>query len=155
MDLAREDILALVEQTWETLFGESVESVEIPSSGGMEMRATVGISGEWNGRVVLDLGPESALQIACRLLEASPGELEPPAILDAAGEMANILAGNLKSMLPQPSKLGLPVVEAGDAIGNSPESCIPNPHTVSILWNEARISVRLVEDSGPATGGLP
>lgn len=147
MELAREDILALVEQTWQTLFGSPIELAEPTLFEVDAVRATIAISGAWQGQVRLDLSASAAEEVACGLLEAKPGELEPDAIFDAAGEMANILAGNLKSMLPQPSKLGLPVTFSGSALQESPDSWDANPQIVAFLWNSTPISVTIVESS--------
>ncbi len=148
MDLAREDIVALVEHTWQTLFGDAIELSEPFALGPDGLRASIEISGAWEGRVVLDYPAASAEAIACELLEAKPGDLESEAIVDAAGEMANILAGNLKSMLPQPSKLGLPTTVPGPRLPETPDFIDENHHIVSFLWNNTPISVSIRPNTG-------
>lgn len=144
MDLAREDIVALVEHTWQTLFGAAIELSEPFTLGPDGLRASIEISGAWEGRVVLEYPAASAEAIACSLLEAKPGELEPDAIVDAAGEMANILAGNLKSMLPQPSRLGLPVTTSAPNLQETPDFSNKNHQNVSFSWNSTPISVSIL-----------
>jgi len=152
MELILDDVRALIEQTWQTLFGDVVEFVESADDDRKGLRATVDISGAWSGRVGLHMDSDAALQIACRLLEASPDELEPSAILDAAGEMANILAGNLKSMLPQPSSLGLPVVRTGDAIDDDAAAVGANRQSIAIRWSDTPICITVSPDSRTAVG---
>ncbi|MEZ4282472.1 MAG: chemotaxis protein CheX [Myxococcota bacterium] len=151
MDLAREDIVALVEHTWQTLFGDAIELCPPFTLGPDGLRASIEISGTWAGCVVLDYPAASAEAIACGLLEAKPGELESEAIVDAAGEMANILAGNLKSMLPQPSRLGLPTTISGPSLLETADFSDENHQIVSFVWNNTPISVSIRPNTG--TGG--
>ena len=44
-----------------------------------------------------------------------PGEPAEADIADALGEIANVIGGNLKSTLPGPSLLSLPVVTTGSS----------------------------------------
>jgi chemotaxis protein CheX len=147
MEPTRDDLLSLVDQTWQTLFGDAIEPNEPAPIDPAGIRATVSIRGAWQGRVVLDFTAGAAEAVACGLLEAKPGELETAAILDAAGEMANILAGNLKSMVPQPSTLGLPVTYQGARLLENPDFSNENHHLVSFLWKDTQISVTFVEGS--------
>lgn len=153
MDIAREDLMALVDQTWQTLFGDPISEAEtevgtIPS---WDIRSRIEIRGAWQGTVTVLFPSETAEQVACRMLEAKPGELAAEEILDAAGEMANILAGNLKSMLPQPSSLGLPVVSSKEA-GENPDFSDNEPLSLFCVWGETHFSVIIRVVSG-ATGG--
>lgn len=151
MDIAREDLMALVDQTWQTLFGDPIGEVgpeEIPA---WEICSRIEIRGAWRGTVTVLFPSGTAEQVACRMLEAKPGELAAEEILDAAGEMANILAGNLKSMLPQPSSLGLPVVFS-KAAGENPDFPDNEPLSLFCVWGETHFSVIIRVESG-ATGG--
>ena len=148
MEPTREDVLALVDQTWQTLFGDAIEPIESAPDDPGGIRAIVSIRGAWQGRVIVDLSSGAAEAIACGMLEAKPGEVEPEEILDASGEMANILAGNFKSMVAQPSTLGLPVVFRGDPLRETPDSPDANHHCVSFLWKETHLTVIIVEGSG-------
>ena len=65
--------------------------------------------------------------------------------------MANILAGNLKSMLPQPSSLGLPVVIAADT-GETPDFSTNEPLSLACVWGETQFSVIIRPESGAAGG---
>lgn len=73
------------------------------------------------------------------------------AIVDAAGEMANILAGNLESVGPQPSRLGLPSTISGSSLLETSEFSNENRQIVSFIWNHTPISVRIGPNTG--TGG--
>lgn len=152
MDIAREDLMALVDQTWQTLFGDPIAESDDPTIPRWDIRSQIAIRGAWNGLVTLLFPAEAAEEIACRMLEAKPGELGADEIRDAAGEMANILAGNLKSMLPQPSSLGLPVVHA-DEVGGNPEFSENDLPPLVCVWGGTHFSVIIRVDTGGATGG--
>ena len=70
-------------------------------------------------------------------------EVEPDEVADAAGELVNIIGGNLKTLLPTPSKLGLPEVArvpglaAEDGIGAT-EEC-----RVDLTWGTRPVRVRV------------
>lgn len=151
MDIAREDMMALVDQTWQTLFGDPIAETEPPAIPTWDIRSQIAIEGAWNGLVTFLFPAFAAEQIACRMLEAKPGELAVEEILDAAGEMANILAGNLKSMLPQPSSLGLPVVRRRE-VGENQDFSGNEPLFLFCTWGETHFSVIIRVDTG-ATGG--
>jgi chemotaxis protein CheX len=52
----------------------------------------------------------AARRITAVLLDRGEVEVDEDDIVDAMGEMANVIGGNLKSLLPGPSSLGLPIV---------------------------------------------
>lgn len=144
--IAREDLIALVEQTWQTLFADVVEESPDADESKWDISSRVAIHGAWNGSAVVLLDQEAARQLAARMLDTAPDELSREEILDAAGEIANILGGNLKSMLPQPSQLGLPEVQ--DAThGSFPVSSIDFPSALHCVWGNAHFSVMIGRDA--------
>jgi chemotaxis protein CheX len=46
-------------------------------------------------------------------LEESDGAVSDADVADAVGELVNMIGGNVKSLMPGPSALSLPVVAAG------------------------------------------
>ncbi len=74
-------------------------------------RASVTISGTSNGLVAVDCSEELARRLASAMFDAPPSRLTEGEILDSLGEIANIIGGNIKALLPGPSALGLPKVE--------------------------------------------
>ncbi|MEZ4331016.1 MAG: chemotaxis protein CheX [Myxococcota bacterium] len=142
--------MALVDQTWQTLFGDGV--VETPTATPIEwdLCSEVRIQGAWNGSVSLAFPRETAERIAAGMLDAKPGELADEEVRDAVGEMANILAGNLKAMLPQPSSLGLPAIHDRRP-GSNPESRRNEPSPLCCAWGECRFSV-MIDGSAGADG---
>jgi hypothetical protein len=74
---------------------------------------TVSLTGTWNGHLCLGGPPESADEIAARMLQVPIDDLETGDVYDAMGELVNIVAGNAKCLLPPPVQIGLPVVGLG------------------------------------------
>ncbi len=67
--------------------------------------------GAWTGAVAVSCPSALAERIAESMLQIS--HPNPTEVGDALGEVANMIAGNAKSLLPQPSAILLPVVTPG------------------------------------------
>ncbi|NTW41284.1 MAG: chemotaxis protein CheX [Cellulomonadaceae bacterium] len=76
-----------------------------------EMFAFVDVGGEHPGRVLMSTHRDTAMQITRQLLMMEPGETVGDAdFVDALGEVANVVGGNVKALVPDPGALTLPVV---------------------------------------------
>lgn len=84
------------------------ESDEVPPH---LWRASVTISGASNGLVTVDCSEELARRLAAAMFDSPAGSLSEEDVRDSLGEIANIIGGNIKALLPGPSNLGLPKVE--------------------------------------------
>jgi chemotaxis protein CheX len=80
---------------------------------GGDLLATIQITGEFMGSVVLELSHAAARISAARMLGAQPDTVTDADQRDVAAELVNMIGGNLKSMLPGPSMLSLPTVIDG------------------------------------------
>jgi chemotaxis protein CheX len=49
------------------------------------------------------------------MFAADPGTLSADEVGDALGELTNMVGGNIKSLLPAPSKLSIPSVAGGES----------------------------------------
>ncbi|WP_028047245.1 chemotaxis protein CheX [Cellulomonas sp. URHE0023] len=71
----------------------------------------VDIHGDWLGRAVLTTEKSTADDLARALLDmGADEEVTEPDLVDAFGEIANVIGGNVKSLLPTQGSLGLPTV---------------------------------------------
>jgi hypothetical protein len=115
----------IAEQAWVALVGE--DEVLVPLPGGLPadtLSSWVEIVGPWTGTVVLTCGRTTAGELARALLrEHAPDELEAEDVEDALGELANVVGGNVKAVLPGPSVLGLPEVGAAPSPGAPHDTC--------------------------------
>jgi CheY-specific phosphatase CheX len=82
------------------------------------VNAAVGISGSWRGSVSLLCPPVLARRWAALMFATAEDALTQADIDDATGEMANVLAGNLKVVWPGDSRLFPPEITLGP--GNGP-----------------------------------
>lgn len=75
--------------------------------------AWVDLTGDWSGRAELCTATSTAHDLARALLAMDPDEVVTDMdLVDAFGEVANVVGGNVKSLLPTQGKLGLPQVAA-------------------------------------------
>lgn len=106
-----EDLAALVEEIWASLVDVETEPL-VPVA---DVRATepltdrwsgqVVVDGDWRGIVRVDVAVPMAEALAARMLGGTPG---PADLEDAVGELANMIGGNVKSLVPGDGTLSLP-----------------------------------------------
>lgn len=102
----------------EAIFGTALELPITPAAGppaspGTGLAGAVRITGHWHGTVAVWLPPELARRVAAVMFGLAPDAVTDTEERDAVGELANMVAGNFKGMLPSPSQLSLPDVAAG------------------------------------------
>ncbi|MGQ7295884.1 chemotaxis protein CheX [Quadrisphaera sp. KR29] len=127
--LPEETVRAVVDEIFASFVGE--DEVLLPLEGELPeqtVSAWVGIEGPWRGRVVLTCAPATAEELTRALLRGQVGEqLEPEDVEDGFGELANVVGGGLKALLPDVSSLTLPRVGAQAPAG-------AEEHRVASLW---------------------
>jgi chemotaxis protein CheX len=109
----RDDIDDVTRQVWTNILDLPVEAVRAESSPVMTS-SSVQILGGWTGALVLSMTEELATTIASTMFSLDSSELSEVDVIDAVGEMANMIGGNVKSLLPGPSQLSMPTVTAGE-----------------------------------------
>ena len=116
-------LAAIVNEVATAMLGE--EAMPLPegtvagASGG-QLTATVAIRGPWDGLVAVSCPREGAELLWRDVVRADSGEGADAAdVDDAVKELANIVGGNIKALLPGTSSLGLPQV-AGVPAGATP-----------------------------------
>jgi len=112
-----ETVTAVAGEVWSALVGE--EEFLLPGLGPVAPAvdgpsAWVTVTGPWDGVVVLTCAASGTADLTRSVLQLDDDE-QPTAedVEDVLRELANILGGNVKSLLPGPSALGLP--ETGPA----------------------------------------
>lgn len=111
MDPTSEDINALTMQVWESVLCLPLET-EAPEPRDDELNVVgmVNITGNWEGSVLVRCTRPLARSITEAMFGMDPGEASADEIADALGEIANMIGGNVKSLVPGPSQLSLPTV---------------------------------------------
>lgn len=79
-----------------------------------EVSGLIGLSGALRGMVVVNLARETALRAAGILLGSEPHELDAE-VMDAIGELTNMIAGSAKTQLERYElSMGLPTIIMGE-----------------------------------------
>lgn len=111
-----DDIRAVTENVFASLTDFAVETTiadQIDRTGHRYVTAAVSITGEWEGTVAVACSDELARLITGTFFGVDPLEADPGEINDAVGEIANMIGGNVKALMPAPSQLSLPTVTTG------------------------------------------
>jgi chemotaxis protein CheX len=117
-----------VEQIVGDVFGSFLggdDALPLPGvavDGDTAVTASVSITGGWEGHVVFGCTTSASRTAAAVLLAMGEDELAEADVADAVGELANMIGGNIKSLLPGPSALTLPLVNLGGAAMHLPSA---------------------------------
>lgn len=109
----------VVQNIWNTILGLEIypsSSITAKSLGSDGLVASLQCSGEWKGIVNLSCSPRFAREAASIMFGKHQLEVNNEDVNNAIGELANVVAGNIKSMLPGECQLSLPSVIDGKNI---------------------------------------
>jgi chemotaxis protein CheX len=138
-------VQGIAEEAWSALVGD--EEFLVPLPGGLPDDAVsswVDIVGPWTGSVAITTGRVTAEELSRALLkEHAPPVLDAEDIDDALGELANVVGGNIKAVLPGPSGLGLPEVGALPEAGDPADTV-----RVDLLWRGQSLTITVQGSAG-------
>ena len=143
------DIEDIVQAIWSALFDLAIVRDGDPDmTGQVQVTSVVHIDGSWRGAVMIQAPLTLAVRLAAGMFQApeQPGFDE---IRDALGELTNMLAGNLKALLPEPSAISLPAV----ALGSDYDMAVVGSRVVArvpFVCDALPLVVTLVERSSEA-----
>lgn len=151
-DVNLESVVAISTDVWACFLGAAEEFWPTSGDGiaGPGYVASVTVSGEWNGHVLLELGEHTGVRAARLMLgvdEVTPGE-----VIDAVGELVNMVGGNLKGLVPAPSQLGLPLVVKG-TVEPAPGRDVVFSCTSDFTWAGEPVRVSVWEYAPTGTEG--
>jgi chemotaxis protein CheX len=117
------DIRQVTQTVWDLVLKMAAErgtQHTVPRVTEGVISGTVRVSGSWNGSVTLYCFSDLAEEAASVMFGAPATELAREDVFDAVGELANIIGGNVRALLPEPCQLSLPTVRRGgfDPQGN-------------------------------------
>ncbi len=116
VEISNVELATVVDEIFGSMAGMQLNPcptvVAFPARNGYVVSA-VQIVGEWQGAVRLDIDLELARHACANLIGLDPAELSPVDIRDAAGELANMLGGSIKTLCAPTSRLSLPSVAMG------------------------------------------
>jgi chemotaxis protein CheX len=112
-----EEISQFVTDIWATFMSAKASPTDEPfkpKGKDNTLAGCVQITGEWQGSVTLYAPKEIGRKVAATMYGLDKTEVEDQQIQDVVGEITNILAGNIKSILPATCSISLPCVAVTD-----------------------------------------
>jgi chemotaxis protein CheX len=146
--LTSETVAQLAQEIWATLLAaEGDEPLVEEDIGSEEMVAVTEITGEWCGHVRLSCSRAAARHATAAMFATPVEDLSEADITDAIGELVNVVGGNIKSLLPGPTVLSLPVV-SDDAGGPMPGH-LELAQEVRFSWMAEPVVISVWADNSP------
>jgi chemotaxis protein CheX len=108
-----DDLAEMVEQVWVAYIDPAGTDPLIrvdDDAMDSEVHSSVSITGSWHGHLVYASSAAAARDAAAAFLAMEAGEVSQEDVSDVLGELANIVGGNVKAMLPDGCFLSLPQV---------------------------------------------
>jgi chemotaxis protein CheX len=107
-----DDLEGVTRDVWTSFLDADDDGLVSGGDGVADDRVTacVHLSGAFTGSVVVQCSDSAARDAAAVLFAVAPDDVTDHEVVDAIGEIANMVGGNVKSMLPGPSNLSLPAV---------------------------------------------
>jgi CheY-specific phosphatase CheX len=104
-------------QFWEQMLAMTLDPLVAPEefcAGAGHVLGGVNLGGVWKGRIEVRLAEGLAYQATAAMMMQPLGTMAESDTLDATKEIANMIAGTIKSSLPRPCTMSVPesVVEA-------------------------------------------
>jgi chemotaxis protein CheX len=139
------DLAEMLEQVWLSYLDPDGTSPLIPTGDRTqpsEVHSSVSITGSWTGHIVYASSTTAARKAAAAFLAVQPDEVSQEDVSDVLGELANIVGGNVKAMLPAGAYLSLPQVVL------APESATTYPSAERVTglyssWDGEPISISM------------
>lgn len=149
VEVEQSDLAEMVEQVWESYLDPEGVSPLIQTydeDQSSEVHSSVSITGSWNGHVVYASSRAAARLAAAAFLAMELEEVSEEDVSDTLGELANIVGGQVKAMLPSGAQLSLPQVVL------APEASARFPNTERVsgvygLWEGEPVSISMWQSS--------
>jgi CheY-specific phosphatase CheX len=155
--ITEESICSANAQFWEQMLAMPMQPVAEfqPSAarciGAQHVVGSCDLSGVWSGRIEVRISRGLALQATSAMLMQPAESVLPDDTLDATREIANMIAGTIKSALPRPCSMTVPSAEL-----ESGDFCIlprtSDSVTVFFRHDAGELMVRVWEGRGTAEG---
>lgn len=121
IQIYRAQLYQIVQSVFEMMLSLEVEQMDDQEEWSPRsdvVTSAVYFAGDWKGAVILECTRKQAFEFTTRLMPLIPAESSATNSLsdnvrDTMGELANMLAGNLKSVLPRGVGLSMPSVVEG------------------------------------------
>jgi chemotaxis protein CheX len=144
-----EDIRVVTDDVWTSFLATygplewSPVTLEEAASTAELVQASVVIHGDWTGTVTLEMAQDTAETAARTMLDLDT--VEDGDVTDALGELVNMIGGNIKSLLPSGSTLGLPIV-SNAPLSLADAAAVTEHYRVELTWAGTPIRIRVWSD---------
>jgi chemotaxis protein CheX len=116
LSLAPSELKSIVDEVWSSLLDPTPIDAEHLDLDSDLVAGYVEISGGWFGRVSVETTDQGAFALASQMLDVPVEDLSEADLVDAVGELANIVGGSVKSCVDGHSTLSLPAVARDAAV---------------------------------------
>ena len=106
-----EEIVQSIFSTMLNIDLQTDNSISVPAAD--RMTSAVFLEGDWNGAVSLECSQRQACELAGHFLGSDPPDTANDDVRDVLGELANMIGGNIKSLIPGQIRLSMPSVIDG------------------------------------------
>jgi len=112
MTIENRDIESIVSSVWEAVLERPLWPTN--EDGKYQRAGNVDIVGLWSGSVMLEVDRESLRRAAAAMFDADLESVTEFQMNDALAELTNMVGGNVKCLIDQPTRLSLPSVQTVD-----------------------------------------
>lgn len=98
-------------QFWEQMLAMTLETMSAPEEfcvGAGHLLGSVALAGAWKGRIEVRIAAGLAYEATAAMMMQGLDTVSEADALDATKEIANMIAGTLKSSLPRPCSMTVP-----------------------------------------------
>ena len=129
----------IVREVFSTMLRIEAQPLEdpTPDPGDHPVVGCIHFAGPWKGALLLGCAPQQAAAFAAELVGIEPPDEVNDDVRDAIGEITNMIAGNLKSMLPAGTELSAHSVVEGKSF------------TLKVCGGNETMQLRFNSDRGP------
>ena len=114
VEILPSQLTQIVVSVFEAMLGLQASESETPwFFSGDRLTSVVHLAGDWNGAVLVECDRGQACRFAGRFLTMEPPQTVDDVVRDVLGELANMIGGNLKPVLPRGIRLSMPSVVDG------------------------------------------
>jgi len=116
MNFSAEDINQITADIWTSTLGLDAQPMAEPPPSGAKERSLIGciqIMGDWEGAVTLYCSEALAYKATASMFDMPQEEITDEELHDTLGELTNMTAGNIKTLLPGDCRISLPSVAEG------------------------------------------
>lgn len=115
MKPAPDRVREIVRAVWSTQLGLDIQDVDAAlfDQGEETLTAAIHISGDFHGGIRSECSRPLIRRAAALMFSMSEEDLTPDDERDVVGELTNVIAGNIKALIPGDNSLSLPTIVEG------------------------------------------